>query len=202
MNNPTKTLPERYHKIGEINLKKNKQLAVTLNIASFFLFVCSIFLLSNFTAFAHPEISNISGKITLGMITVLAGLVFLVIIVHELIHGLFYWFFTRSKPAFGFHLFYAFASAPEWYLPNLQFAITTFGPLIIIGIVGLVLILMAPLRWIVFIIFFLALNIAGSAGDLYILSSLFKLSPAGLINDARDVITFHEYGATTNCEKN
>ena len=194
----TKTLPEGYAQSGEINLKKNKRLAITLNIVAFFVLVLSFYLLSSFAALVRPDLMNLSGTITAGGWAVVVGLVVLLFTIHELIHGFFFWVFTRSRPVFALCLFYAYASAPDWYIPTRQFAFVTLGPLVIIGAVGLLLILLAPIRWIMFIIFFVAMNTGGSTGDLLVLTRLFKLSPTCLANDTGDVVTFYEHPSTIN----
>ena len=200
MNTSTKTLPEGYVLSGEINLKKNKRLAITLNIVAFFVFVPSFFLLSSLAALVRPDLMNTSGSITAGGgavgLAVVVGLMFLFMTIHELIHGFFFWVFTRSRPVFAIRLFYAYAGAPDWYIPTRQFAFVAVGPLVVIGAVGLLLILLAPIRWIMFIIFFVAMNTGGSTGDLLVLTRLFKLSPTCLANDTGDVQTFYEPPST------
>lgn len=196
MNTSTKTLPEGYTQCGEINMKKNKRLSISLNIAAVFLFILSLFLQSSFAALVRPDLINTSGRITIGIIAALAGLMVLLITIHELIHGFFFWVFTHSKPVFALRLFYAYAGAPDWYFPKRQFAIIAVGPLVIIGAVGLLLILLAPISWVMFIMFFIAMNTGGSMGDLFVLTRLFKLSSTGLMNDTGDVITFYEYQST------
>ncbi len=126
----------------------------------------------------------------------MVGLVVLLFTIHESVHGFFFWVFTRSKPVFAIRLFYAYAGAPDWYIPTRQFAFVTVGPLVIIGAVGLLLILLAPIRWIMFIIFFVAMNTGGSAGDLLVLTRLVKLPPTCLANDTGDVVTFYERQST------
>jgi hypothetical protein len=192
----TQTLPEGYAQSGEINLKKNKRLAFALNIVAFFVFVISFYLLSSFAALVRPDLMNLSGTITAGGWAVMVGLVVLLFTIHELIHGFFFWVFTRSKPVFALRLFYAYAGAPDWYIPTRQFAFVAVGPLVIIGAVGLLLILLAPIRWIMFIIFFVAMNTGGSAGDLLVLTRLVKLPPTCLANDTGDVVTFYERQST------
>lgn len=196
MNNSSKTLPEGYTQYGEINMKKNKRLTITLGIASFFLFILCFYLLSSFAAVVRPDLMNTSGSIKAGALAVLAVLLVLLFTIHELIHGFFFWVFTHSKPVFAIRLFYAYAGAPDWYFPKRQFAIVAVAPLVIIGAVGLLLILLAPISWVMFIIIFVAMNTGGSMGDLFVLNRLFKLSPTGLMNDTGDVITFYEIQST------
>ena len=192
----TQTLPEGYAQSGEINLKKNKRLAITLNIVAPFGAVISFYLLSSFAALVRPGIMNLSGTITAGGVAVVVGLVVLLLTIHELIHGFFFWVFTRSRPVFALRLFYAYAGAPDWYIPTRQFAFVAVGPLVIIGAVGLLLMLLVPESWVLFIVFVVAFNTGGSMGDLFVLTRLFKLSPTCLANDTGDVVTFYERQST------
>ena len=118
--------------------------------------------------------------------------------IHESVHGFFFWVFTRSRPVFAFRLFYAYAGAPDWYIPTRQFMIVALGPLVIIGAVGILLMLLVPESWVLFIAFMVALNTGGSAGDLLVFTRLFKLSPTCLANDTGDVVTFYEPTSTTS----
>jgi len=192
----TKTLPEGYVQSGEINLKKNKRLAITLNIVALFVIVLSFYLLSSFAVLVRPGLMNTSGNITAGVLVVLVVLVALLLTIHELIHGFFFWVFTRNKPVFALRLFYAYAGAPDWYIPTRQFMIVVLGPLVIIGAVGMLLMLLVPESWIMLIAIMVALNTGGSAGDLLVFTRLFKLSPTSLANDTGDVMTFYEHPST------
>ena len=196
MNTSTKTLPEGYVLSGEINLKKNKRLTITLNIVALFVGILSFFLLSSFAALVRPDLMNISGSMTAGVWAVMLGLVVLLMTIHELIHGFFFWVFTRSRPVFAIRLFYAYAGAPDWYIPTRQFMVVALAPLVVIGAVGIALIPLAPLSWVMFIIFFVAMNTGGSAGDLLVFTRLVKLSPMCLANDTGDVFTFYEHQPT------
>ncbi len=100
MSNSTKTLPEGYVQSGEINLKKNKRLAVVLNIVAFPVALLSFFLLSGFAVWVRPGLTSTSITMTVGGLAVLLGLVLMLLTIHELIHGVFFWVFTRSRPVF------------------------------------------------------------------------------------------------------
>ena len=191
-----KTLPEGYAQSGEINLKNNRRLAIKLNIVAFFVAVLSFYLLSSFAVLVRPGLMNTSGTITAGGVAGLVGLVVMLLTIHELIHGFFFWVFTRSRPVFALRLFYAYAGAPDWYIPTRQFAFVAVGPLVIIGAVGLLLMLLVPESWVLFIVFVVASNTGGSIGDLLVLTRLFKLSPTCLANDTGDVMTFYGHPST------
>jgi len=198
MTGSTRTLPEGYVQSGEINLKNNKRLAITLNFAAIPIAVLSFFLLSIFAGLVHTSLMNTSSTITLGVVAVVVGLMVLLFTIHELIHGVFFWVFTRSRPVFALRLFYAYAGAPDWYIPTRQFMIVALGPLVIIGVVGMLLMLLVPESWVELIVIMVAFNTGGSMGDLLVFTRLLKLSPTSLANDTGDVMTFYEHPPTIN----
>ncbi len=192
MNTPTQTLPDGYAQSGEINLKKDKRLAIILNIVAFFVFIISFILLSIFGAALRTDTLNISGSISAGAMIILLGLTVFVLILHELIHGFFFWVFSRSKPVFALRPLYAYAGAPTWYFPKRQYAIIALGPLVIIGAAGVLLTMLVPVSWLLMIAFLVALNTGGAIGDIFVFIRLLKCSPTSFANDTGDVVTFFE----------
>ncbi len=201
MSTSTQTLPDGYVQSGEINLKRSKRLALFLNITGFFTFVIIFALLSIFGAVVRSGTMNISGSISVGPMLILMGLTIFILLVHELIHGFFFWIFSRNRPVFALRLLYAYAGAPTWYFPNRQYAIITLAPLVIIGAVGLLLMLLVPVSWLLMITFLVALNTGGAIGDIFVFIRLLKCSPTGFANDTGDVVTFFERPLlTTSCQ--
>lgn len=192
MNTSTQTLPAGYIQSGQIDLKKDKRLAILLNIGAFIVFIPMFYLLSGFTALVRPDITNFSETITIGKMLGALGLTVIVLIIHEIIHGLFFWIFSRGMPVFALRPLYAYAGAPTWFFPKRQYAITALGPLVIIGAVGLLLLLLAPISWIPMIAFLVALNTGGAIGDVFVFFRLLKCSPTSLANDTGEVVTFFE----------
>lgn len=188
----TQTLPDGYVQSDEINLKKDKRLAIVLNVLAFLIFIFIFYLLSLFGAMLRTGTTNISGSISAGAMILLIGLTVFILIVHELIHGFFFWIFSRSKPVFALRPLYAYAGAPDWYFPKRQYAITALGPLVIIGVLGLLLMLLAPVSWLLTIAFLVALNTSGAIGDIFVFIRLLKCSPTSFANDTGDVVTFFE----------
>ena len=188
----TTTLPEGYVQSGKVDLKKDKRLVVLLNILALFVFVLVFYLLSIIGTLARSGLTNLSVNISLGMVAILLGLTIGILIIHELIHGFFFWVFSRSRPVFGLRPLYAYAGAPTWFFPKRQYVITALGPLVIIGAVGLLLLLLAPISWTLMIVFLVALNTGGAVGDLFIFSRLLRHSPTSFTNDTGEVVTFFE----------
>jgi hypothetical protein len=192
MNTSTQALPDGYVQSAEINLKKDKRLAILLNIGAFIIFIPMFYLLSRFIALVRPDITNFSVTITIGKVLSAIGLVVLVLIIHEIIHGLFFWIFSHGRPVFALRPLYAYAGAPTWFFPKRQYAITALGPLIIIGAVGLLLLLLAPINWMPMIAFLVALNTSGAIGDIFVFFRLLKCSPTSFANDTGEAVTFFE----------
>ena len=192
MNTLTQTLPAGYFQSGQIDLKKDKRLAILLNIGSFIVFAISFYLLSAFTAWVRPNIITFSGTITVANMLSALGLTVILLLLHEGIHGLFFWVFSRSRPVFGMRPLYAYAGAPTWFFPRRQYAITALGPLVIIAAVGLLFLMVAPAGWVLMIAFLVAINTGGAIGDIFVFNRLLKSSPTSFANDTGDVVTFYE----------
>lgn len=193
----TRTLPDGYTQTHEIDLAKNKRLSILLNIAGFMIFVLSFVLLGLFVRWVRPDLSTITFTMRgdLSALLLLPGLLLLValiMVVHELIHGLFFWVSTRSKPAYALRRAYAYAAAPDWFIPVRQYWMIGLAPLVLIDAIGILLILLAPAGWILTILLLVALNTGGSIGDMLITLRLLRLSPASLAKDTGDSVCFFE----------
>ena len=193
----TQTLPEGYIQVYEIDLARNKRLAVLLNVAGFFISILSFTLLAIFAIRGHPglfgeTINFIVNTSTIGQFLGLLAAAALMLVMHELIHGIFFLMFTHSKPVFGLRLAYAYAASPSWFIPTRQYGIIGLAPLVIITAIGLLLILLAPAGRVLPVILITAIQIGGSAGDMLVSARLFRTSPAGLINDTGDRVCFFE----------
>lgn len=169
----SRTLPDGYVLTDEINLAKNKYLAVVLNIIGFFISTLAFALLVWFISFIRPGsftalFSYRVDLFTIGQLVALIFFVTLSLIVHELIHGFFFWFFTQSRPVYDLHLAYAYAAAPDWYIPVRQYWIICLTPLVLIDAVGIFLSVVSPASWTLIILFLVAFNTGGAIGDLWI----------------------------------
>ncbi len=192
MSTLTQTLPAGYIQSGQIDLKKDKRLAILLNIGSFLVFAISFYLLSAFTVWVRPNIITFSGTITVANMLSAIGLTVIILLLHEGIHGLFFWIFSRSRPVFGLRPLYAYFGAPTWFFPRRQYAIAALGPLVIIAAVGLLFLMLAPAGWVLMIAFLVAINTGGAIGDIFVFNRLLKSSPTSFANDNGDVVTFFE----------
>jgi hypothetical protein len=115
-----------------------------------------------------------------------AGLALIgVLIFHELVHGLFYWFFSGRPPKFGFRGLFPYAAAPAGvYFPHTQFLAIGLAPLVLLTLFGLLLMAIAPIALVPFILFFVLFNASGAAGDLIMVVQLASFPSDTLMEDS------------------
>ncbi|WP_165774649.1 DUF3267 domain-containing protein [Candidatus Viridilinea mediisalina] len=195
----TKTLPPNYLPAGAINLATNKALQLGLSLGSVILFVLFGLGFMGLIARLRPDLGSIS--VTFGLIEMLFVLLmlvlttFIVVWLHEAIHGFCFWLFTRSRPHYGFKGLYAYAAAPDWYLSRLPYAITGAAPLILMTLLGLLIATVAPALAMPLLIYALSLNAAGAIGDMFVVAWI-AVSPKGaLFRDHGDALERFRPGA-------
>lgn len=116
-------------------------------------------------------------------IVVLVGVLLLVIVPHELCHGLGIRFFD-GEPRFGlgvayFVFPYAFATTETRFSRN-QFIAIALSPLVILSLLGVPLMLVFEWPWLALP---LALNAGGAVGDLWMALTLMRYPPAVTVVD-------------------
>ena len=176
-------LPEPYRLIKTIDLKQDKKLSLQLNAAAVILcaaVICQMALFRPVVLFpdgAHTVREFIAPAI------LLAALLAAYILLHELVHGLFFHLYSKDKVRFGFHFLYACAGSPDWYFDRRSYLVIGLSPVVLLGLALLVplFFLQGPWFWVVYLIE--ALNLSGSAGDLYVFYQMVRLPNDLLIND-------------------
>ena len=190
---PVKELSSAYVYAGEINVQ-NRRVILALNlIALAMLFVFGwLFWQMAAAVRTEPFLPGLSAILDgLEPFWLLLGIVG-VFIVHELIHGFFFWRFTGDRPRFGLHIFYAYAAAPDWYLPRNRFIIVGAAPFVLITITGLILLPYIAPQAVTELLIILTLNAAGSVGDLLVIGWLITQPRTTMINDVGPSITFYK----------
>ena len=117
--------------------------------------------------------------------------IIIMLILHELIHGGFFWLFTHDRPRFALKAGYAFAAAPDWYLPRWQYVLVGLSPCVIISTASILLTLVVSTTVIPYLLLVAAFNAAGSLGDLIIVAWVIKQPGDILVKDEGD--TFSTY---------
>jgi hypothetical protein len=127
----------------------------------------------------------------LGAILVLAGILAIVFAVHELIHAIFLYFFTRYFPSLVAGAGGLAIRLHGWYIPRDEFLIANLAPFVVITLLGVFLLPAVPQSDISLIVFFTAMNIAGSIFDIFSSAYLF-LHPPSIYLETEGKIYFNE----------
>jgi hypothetical protein len=203
----SRTPPAGYTAAGTVVLEGNKRLRWALTIASLVALVASWFVLVPLVTALRPELAGSGGTYRAGgeallfLGAVLVSLLvtpFVVLVVHEAVHGALYWAYTRSRPRVGWKGWYAYASAPGWYLRRNSFLVVGLAPVVLITAAAIGLAMVLPPGAVVLVIFGAVLNIAGSVGDLYICARLCATPASAVVEDRIDGLTWYLAPATAN----
>lgn len=189
-----KTLPPNYKQCSELDVAENKKVLIAVNVLALVLMLLFMWLALQFFALVHPEIDAIEAlwQVTgttpgIGRRVILALVALAVVlgvgVVHELVHGLFFWIFTRERPAFGFKALYVYAAAPDWYLPLERYIVVGLMPLVVITVLGLVLAAVVPATVAVWVLLFTVTNAGSAAGDMLAIVWLLVQPPNALAHD-------------------
>jgi hypothetical protein len=192
---PTRTLPTGYQKAGSLDISKDRRMMLALNVIGTALTILWGWVFFRAILFLRPTggIGNVNfsfnlPRLALFIVSVLALMAFYVTL-HEAIHGFFFWRFTRARPYFAFRWTYAYAAAPEWYLPRNQYLVTALAPLVLITAAGLVAAPFVPDSWVIPLWFVLTMNAGGAVGDIAVAIWLLTLSPSALAQDRGNSVT-------------
>lgn len=195
---PTQSLPQQYQSIGTFDLRNNPQALLRLNILGFVLFAVSAWFFSSTLFALRPDeakdgmalgFSNLGG-IVQAVLAVLAATA-VMIVLHEAVHGIFFWLFTRSIPQFAFKGIYAYAAAPQWYLPKMHYLVVALAPLVVLSLAGIALMRVAPSGWFMILLLFLVTNASGAIGDLWVAGWLIRQPNTCYANDRGDAVTLY-----------
>lgn len=185
----TKELGAEYLYAGRLDLgERNKGMVV--NLAGVLLLFAFGWLFAQVAAAIRPETTSA------GFFDVIQGLeplylfigLFVMLVAHELIHGLFFWIYTRERPQFGFKVVYAYASAPDWYIRRNQFIVTGLAPVVIITVLGIAFLPFVPEIYLAEMLILLAFNAAASVGDMVTVGWLLPKPPTAMVRDSGTLI--------------
>lgn len=183
------TLPSGYELARTIDLRVQPALMLGLNLIGLGLLLLFAWFFFWLAARLRPQAGpNLS--FSLGLPAILAIIVAFaaVLLLHELVHGACFWLITRSRPRFGLQAAYAYAAAPDWYIPRNPYLIVGLAPLVLITLVGIALLPWLPTVLLLPWIFALSVNASGSVGDVYIITWLLSRPAGALVNDHGDSI--------------
>jgi hypothetical protein len=187
----TKILPTSYHHQKTLDLSRPSKV-IWLNLSAIpllflfgWLFGRLIILLRSTNLFAGGIWGAVTNYSIGGLFTLILSIIFMLVL-HELIHGLFFWLFTHERPKFALKSGYAFAAAPEWYLPKYQYISVGLSPLVLISILCIIMAAFVPLIVIPYLLLIATFNAAGALGDMIVVAWILGQSSDILVMDQGD----------------
>ncbi len=129
-----------------------------------------------------------------GLLALILSIIFMLVF-HELVHGVFFWLFTRERPKFALRAGYAYAAAPGWYLPSIQYIIVGISPLIVISLICILLGILVQPALVPYFILIATFNAAGALGDMLVVIWVLRQPGNILVKDEGD--KFSSFAANT-----
>jgi hypothetical protein len=187
MSRATMALPDTYAPSGVLDLSKDRAVMIGVNVAAAVALLPAGVLVLGFVAAFRPEAA--SGSIQVGgfgallVLVVLAAVIALVVVTHEAVHGAGFWLVTGARPKFGIRVPYAYAAAPNWYIPRNQYLPIALAPFVLLTLGGLALVLIVPIAAVPALALGITLNAVGAIGDLIAAVWLLTRARSSLVRD-------------------
>lgn len=115
-------------------------------------------------------------------ILITVGMAGFYLILHEFTHGTFCYLLSGEKPTYAVKLPYLATGSPV-YFTKISFIIVALAPVVIWGIILTLMLFLLPPDFFKSIYIVLAINFAGSTGDIFLAYELSKLPGTALFQD-------------------
>lgn len=174
-----------------VDFSKNKKLAFIVNLLGILVFpvfyIIIFYLLKVLSVSSSDDLlyywKSFSKSPLSSSVIFLAGL-FLLLLMHEFIHAVLFYFFTGDKPVYGFKGIYGYAGSPNWYLRKSYYLVVGLSPFIIISLSGLIVLLLVSAEYSSIIVLLLTTHAAGCVGDIWVSIRLISRPKETYINDS------------------
>jgi hypothetical protein len=197
-----KTLPVGYEPIGTLDFSRNRAALIVVNLIGLALMGLFIWLSVWLLGLIFPGVDVILALWSVaGGMTGLGGRVLVIVValavtlgvgvLHELVHGLFFWVFTRERPTLGAKSLYFYASAPGWYFPRSQHIVVGLSPFVVVTVVGLAVTLLVSPAVAAWLLLAVVANAGGAAGDLMAAVWLLQQPPETFVRDTGLALTIY-----------
>jgi len=186
----TLELPAGYVPIMHVDLQKDKKKALLINGMALGIGLV-LALIGHMIVPFGVLFSMESGLVAyFARFLVLLGGMFLYVILHELVHGVFMKRFSGKKPSYGFTGVYAYAGS-DVYFNKKHYRIIALAPVVVWGFVLAILCCVVPEQWFWVAYFIQINNLSGAAGDYYVAWKFRSLPEDILIQDSGVAMTVY-----------
>ncbi len=186
-----KNLPANYHPEKMLDFSSLRS-AIWLNVAAVpllfvygWIFQRLIILIRSINHSASGTWGVIPAFSTLELVVLIVS-IFFMLTLHEMIHGAFFWLFTRERPKFALKPGYAYAAAPDWHLPRPQYVVVGISPFIVISVLSILLSAFVAAPLVPYFFYMAIFNAAGALGDMIVVGWVLRQSAEILVQDHGD----------------
>jgi hypothetical protein len=185
-------LPSGYKLVKTIDMKKDRNLGVLLNIVASIGFVVVLALAYLIKPFPYGTDLQIHH-----FFVIVGGLV-VYIVAHELVHALFMRLFIKQRVNFGIHIWAAYAGVKDGYFTKREYFVIGLAPVTLLGLLltGLLIYVtnstLVASNWYWPLIMIQGQNIVGAIGDYFVVYHLLRAKPEVLVNDDGMSMRFYE----------
>lgn len=182
------TLPDGYTPCLSVDLKKDKRLAVLINLLALLI---AVLMAVAAAPFVSPFYLFIDGSgFSVWRAVILMASLFVYIILHELTHGVAMRLSGTKRVRYGFDGLYAFAGSDDYYTKG-SYLFIALAPVVLFGAVLFVLMPLVPREWFWVVYGVQITNLSGAAGDFYVTARFLRLPRDILVRDAGSSMTVY-----------
>lgn len=175
----TAKLPDGYKVIYTVDLRKNKNAALTVNILAIAITVLLVIPM----LFLRPisSLFDMSGGMSAYILRFSALLLFQLVylVLHELVHGIAMKICGTKKVKYGFTGMYAFAGSSDYY-GKTAYVFIALAPVIFWGVALAIITPIVPVHWFWVVYPVQVTNLSGAAGDMFV-TARFSRFPADIL---------------------
>lgn len=184
------TLPENYTKLLDIDLQKNKKLALLVNLLGLAIIAVMVVAAHIFNPVSMIFDMSEGLGVYFARFAVIAIGAVAYMLLHEIVHGICMKHFSGMNPTYGFTGLYAYAGSKA-YFNKRDYIIIALAPIVVWGIVLAVINVFVHESWFWVVYFIQIINVSGAAGDIYVTVKFSKLPPDILVNDTGVAMTVY-----------
>ncbi len=174
----------------KIDFQKDKKLLILINlisVLSFPFFYVVFYYIAYLTGTIHMTdrllYYLLFESLPLKYLLMLLGILLIISVVHELIHGLFFFIITKEKPVFGYKDLFAYAGAPDWYIKKKYFYIISISPFVILSFAGIAALFFTSSVFLSVVLVPFSAHAAACIGDLWMSIMLLNKPEETYVND-------------------
>ncbi|MDY4611280.1 MAG: DUF3267 domain-containing protein [Sphaerochaetaceae bacterium] len=187
-------LPDGYRLIGAIDLQKDPKSVRVISLMAVAIGIACYFVGRMRTPIGNTFL--FSGRFSASAVRISCAFacMFLYLILHEWIHGVFIRFLGKVKPKYGYEGIYLYAGTDQAWFDRKSYIVIALAPIVVWGLVLGFISWISADDWFWVFYFVQIINLSGSAGDLFITVKMLRMPAGTLVQDTGTAMAFYGRG--------